>query len=101
MGFWVNKNSGEYIGKRTKKQELLGLIICIAFICLFSWLCTKSWNDYTEMEAGKKSLTVDSFSYFLYNAGGKKLAVCFWAIFIPLFVFFGFKRWKGYKNAEE
>jgi hypothetical protein len=101
MGFWTNKKSGEYVGKRTKKQELIGLIICIGFVCLFSWLCLKSWNDYTAMEAGKKNLTVDTFSYILYNTGGKWLAVSFWALFIPVFVFFGFKRWKGYKNAEE
>jgi hypothetical protein len=101
MGFWVNKNNGEFVGKRTKKQELAGLIICIAFVCLFAWLFLKSWDDFTAMEAGKKNLEVDWFTYFLYNMGGKWVATGFWALLIPVFIYFGFKRLKGFKNAEE
>jgi hypothetical protein len=101
MGFWINKNNGEYVGERTKKQELLGLILCIGFICLFVWLFLKSWNDYTAMEAGKKNLEVDNLSYVLYNVGGKWLATSFWLLLITVFAFFGFKRWKGFKKAED
>jgi TRAP-type C4-dicarboxylate transport system permease small subunit len=101
MGFWTNKNSGEYVGKRTKKQEIAGLIICILFVCLFAWLGLKAWTDFVEMEEGKKDLTVDTFSYILYKLGGKYLATSIWVLLTAFFAFMGYKRWKGYKNAAE
>jgi TRAP-type C4-dicarboxylate transport system permease small subunit len=97
----LGNNSDEYTGKRTKKQEVAGLIVCIGFVVLFTWLGFSVWKDFMEMEHEGKTLTVDTLTYLLYNIGGKWLAISLWPALALFFAFMGFKRLKGIKNAKE
>jgi TRAP-type C4-dicarboxylate transport system permease small subunit len=101
MGLLSNKQQVEYVGKRTKKQEIVGLIVCTMFVALFLWLTIESWNDFIDLEQNGKDLEVDTLTYVLYNIGGKWLATSIWVLLSGFFVFMGFKRWKGYNNADE
>jgi hypothetical protein len=101
MGFWTNEDNDEYVGKRTKKQEVAGLIVCIGFVALFTWLGLSVWKDFIALEQDGKTLTVDTFTYILYNIGGKWLAIAMWPALALFFVFMGFKRLIGIKNAKE
>lgn len=101
MGLFSKKEQIEFVGSRTKKQEIVGLIICIAFVVLFIWLGFKSWHSFIDLEENGKDLKVDSLTYVLYNLGGKYLATSIWVLLTLLFTFLGVKRLKGYKSAEE
>ena len=101
MGFWVNKNDDEYTGVRTKNQEIGGLVVSIAFVCLFIWLTIKSWQSFVNLEEHGGTLRLDSFSYLLYKLGGKWLATALWPVCAVLFAYMGFKRLKGIIQAEE
>jgi SNF family Na+-dependent transporter len=100
MGIVSNKEKTEYIGKRSKTQELIGLVICVLFAVFFAWLAKSSWNDFVDLEENGKNLEVDNFTYILYNLGGKLLATSFlWALSL-FFIFFGIKRGIGLSKAE-
>lgn len=94
-------NTDENASKRTKKQEIAGLIVCIGFVVLFSWLSVTVWKNFMALEHDGKSLTVDTFTYILYNIGGKWLATSMWPALALFFTFMGFKRFKGILNAKE
>jgi TRAP-type C4-dicarboxylate transport system permease small subunit len=101
MGLFSNKEQVEYVGKRTKKQEIVGLIVCIVLVAFFAWVGKSSWNDFINMEQNGKDLEVDTFTYIFYNIGGKWLATSIWVVFSGFFVFMGFKRFKGINEATE
>ncbi len=94
-------NTDESARKRTKKQEIAGLIVCIGFVVLFTWLGFKVWQDFNALEHDGKTLTVDTLTYMLYNIGGKWLATSLWPALALIFTFLGFKRLKGILNAKE
>lgn len=100
MGLKSNKHQTEYVSKISKKQELIGLVVCIIFAIFFAWLAKSSWNDYVDLEENGKSLEVDSLSYVLYNLGGKLLATSILWVLSLFFVFLGIKRAIGYTKAE-
>jgi TRAP-type C4-dicarboxylate transport system permease small subunit len=95
----VGLSTNENAGKRTKKQEIAGLIVCIGFVALFTWLGFSVWKDFMALEHEGKTLTVDTLTFLLYNIGGKWLAISLWPALALLFAFMGFKRLKGIKNA--
>jgi hypothetical protein len=101
MGLLTNNEQTEYVGIRSKKQELIGLIVCVAVAVFFAWIAKSSWNDFVTMEENGKDLEVDSISYVLYNLGGKLLATSFLWVLSLFFVFHGVKRAIGYGKAEE
>ena len=101
MGILSNKEQTEYIGKRSKTQELIGFVICLLFVLLFVWVAKSSWNDYVDLEENGSQLEVDSLSYVLYNLGGKVLTTSFLWVLALFFAFLGLKRWIGYSKAEK
>jgi TRAP-type C4-dicarboxylate transport system permease small subunit len=101
MGLMTNEGSNESVGKRTKKQEVAGLVVCIGFVGLFTWLGFSVWKDFMAMEQDGKTLTVDTLTYALYNIGGKWLATSLWPALALFFAFMGFKRFKGFINSKE
>jgi hypothetical protein len=101
MGLSTNEDSSASVGKRTKKQEVAGLIVCIGFVVLFTWLGLVVWKNFMVMERDGTTLTVDTFTYVLYNIGGKWLAISLWPALALFFAFMGFKRFKGMISAKE
>lgn len=96
MGFKENKEYGlysndEYQGQPTKNKLIFSTVMIFVFVALSSWWTTSMYTDFRDLENNVRDIRLHSIAYFLYQIGGKWLALTFPVGCGVFFLVLGFK----------